>query len=398
MNARLIGVCAAIAGLMAAGLSTGTQIYYLLAVSLICMVALGFLSVVITLATVRIGLKGMKARVTRGDILNCVFTVRHMSPLPVASIRIMVDVPSATMPTQEIRVATPPFRERMFRHMIRCPHRGIYQAGITTVAARDLFGFFRMSKAIRSDRITMEVLPRETIGQSLTLAASDIGPEYRAQKNEDAASPSDIRAWQDGDSLKKVHWKLSMRKRQMMVRTYEESARPDTLLIPDLSAITAMTDEQLTLEDSVCESALAAAKAQLDAGYPVRMPLTSSEPAEIAGQHASDIQAFADALLRVKFDSPYAYEKVLIQMTGRMQRTGGAILVTAKLTLRVADAAIRMQQSGIRTRLLWVTDDERDEAMMLIARMRMANVDVRKVDPWYVEAPEPDEYDGDDVF
>jgi len=389
VNARLTGALAAMITLLAAGLSTGTRVYYLLFFVLLAMLVLGLASAVWTVFTVKIDMKGVRARVNRGDTLMTVFTVRHASLLPVASVRIQVNVPSSYAPMQEISVSTPPFAERSFRHMIQCPHRGIYEAGVTRISARDMFGFFCVSRKPRLKLIRMEVLPKVKDAAQMKLRSVDMGPEFLARASEDTASPSDVRAWQDGDSLKKVHWKLSMRRREIMVRTYEESARPDTLIIPDLSEITAMKDQQLTMEDCICESCLAMAKAQLDAGYPVLMPLTGAKPAEIQGRYASDLPAFADALLRVKFDSPFAYEKVLMQMMQRMQRTGGAVLATTKLTMRTADLAMRMQRSGVQVKLIWVSDDPRDEAMELVERLKMESVQVERVDPWKVEGRRP---------
>ena len=166
------------------------------------------------------------------------------------------------------------------------------------------------------------------------------------------------------------------------MRTYEETARPDTLIIPDLAEATALRDQQLTLEDCVCEAALSAALAQLRAGYPVRMPLVGAKPREIAGQFPADIAAFTDALLRVRFDSPYGYEQVLTLMLARFNRTGGAVLVTPRLTTRIADMAMRMQQSGVATRLIWISDDDREESMALIERMKMGGVQAVRREPW----------------
>ena len=389
MNGRLIGALAAMLTLLAAGLSTGTRVYYLLFYVLLAMLLLGLVSVLWTLFTLKIDMKGVRARVNRGDTLMTVFTVRHASLLPVASVRILVNVPSSYAPTQEISVSTPPLTERSFRHVIQCPHRGIYEAGVTRIAARDMFGFFSISRNPGMKLLRMEVLPKVSNAAEMKLKSVDMGPEFLARASEDTASPSDVRAWQDGDSLKKVHWKLSMRRREIMVRTYEESARPDTLVIPDLTEITAMKDQQLTMEDCICESCLAMAKAQLDAGYPVLMPLTSAKPQEIAGRYASDLHMFADALLRVKFDSPFAYEQVLMQMMQRMQRTGGAVLCTSKLTMKTADLAMRMQRSGVQVKLVWVSDDPRDEAMELVERLKMDSVQVERVDPWKTEGKKP---------
>ena len=184
-----------------------------------------------------------------------------------------------------------------------------------------------------------------------------------------------------------MHWKLTLRKREVMVRTFEESARPDTLIIPDLSEITALQDLKLTLEDLICEESLSAAKAQLEAGFPVRMPLQSARPQEIAGKSVADLPGCVEALMHVAFDSPYPYEQVLMLMLQRMQRTGGAVLATSRMTSRTADIAMRMQRSGIRVLLIWVTDAPRDEALEMLERLKMSGVQVRTVDPWQEDAP-----------
>ena len=69
-------------------------------------------------------------------------------------------------------------------------------------------------------------------------------------------------------------------------------------------------------------------------------------------------------------------------MLARMQRTGVAVLVTARLTAKCADLALRMQRSGIRTKFVWVTDDPREESLALLERLKMENVLVECVDPW----------------
>lgn len=386
LNARRTGMILFMATLLVAGLSTGTRIYYYLFFILAAMLLLGLVSVLWTLYTVKFDMKGVRSRVVRGETMMTVFTLRHTCLLPVSSINLTMSVPSAYAPSQSVMVTTPPFVSKTFRHMIKCPHRGIYEAGVTKVCVTDIFGMFTLSRDPHMKLIRMEVQPKSSNVPAMELKSIDVGPERRSRATEDNASPSDVRRWQEGDGLKKVHWKLTLRKREMMVRTYEESARPDTLIIPDLAEIAALRDQQLTIEDCICETCLNAAKAQLEAGYPVRMPLTAARPSEIAGQFPADAASFVDALMRVKFDSPYGYEQVLMLMMGRLQRTGGAILVTARLSTRIADIAMRMQQSGIRTKLIWITDDAREESLEMLERIKMSRVLVEKMDPWTAEA------------
>ncbi len=382
MNARLIGALAAMAALLGAGLATGTRIYYHLFFILLLLVLYALASVLWTVFTARVSMKGVRPRVERGERLMTILTVEHRSLLPAGNLRVMLNVPGASGGRQEISVAMPPFSRRSFRSVVRCPHRGNYEVGIAGLCAVDLFGLFEITRRSRRKLMRIEVYPKASAVAAMELRAADMGPEFRSRATEDNASPSDIRKWQEGDELKKVHWKLSLRKRELMVRTFEESARPDTLIIPDLSEITALQDLKLTLEDCICEACLSAAKAQLEAGFPVRMPMQSRRPQEQAGKTIADLPAFVDALMRVAFDSPYPYEQVLMLMLQRMQRTGGAVLATSRMTSRTADIAMRMQRSGIQVKLIWVTDAPRDEALEMLERLKMSGVQVEMADPW----------------
>lgn len=382
MSARLSGVLAAMVALLAAGLTTGTRIYYYLLILLALMVVYALICVTWTLATAKVSVKGARPRVMRGESLMIILSVEHRSPLPPAGLRVTLSVPGGSVMRQEISVETPPFARRNFRQVVRCPHRGSYELGVARITATDVFGLLELSRSGGKKLLRVEVCPRAREIAPMELRASDVGPEFRSRATEDTASPSDTRKWQDGDELKKVHWKLSLRRREMMVRTFEESARPDTLIVPDMGEVTALLDQRLTIEDCICEAALGAARAQLEAGYPVRMPLETKRPQELSGRSGADIAGFAEALLRAEFDSPYPYEQVLTLLQRRMQRTGGAILISSRLTTRTADIAMRMQQTGMQVMFIWVTDAPRDEALEMLERMKMAGVAVQTADPW----------------
>ena len=91
---------------------------------------------------------------------------------------------------------------------------------------------------------------------------------------------------------------------------------------------------------------------------------------------------FAETLMRVKFDSPYPYEQVQLQMLRRSTRTGGCVLVTPRLTTRVADMALKIARSGVRVRLVWVTDSRNSQSLEMVERLKMENVEAQLTDPW----------------
>lgn len=375
----------AAATLLVTGLSTGAGIYYLFFYLLAALFALSVITVLATAFTLKVEVKGVRARAVRGENIPLIITVRHFCPLPAADVRLRFAMPEADTGMNTITAFLPPFARREFRFVMRCPHRGMYEAGIDCAIVSDVFGLIEFRRRLRGQKVKVEVLPRIRAQAALELRAGDTGPESRSRAAEDASSPSGVRAWQDGDVLKKVHWKLTMRKRELMVRTYEESARPDTLILPDLSPINALQDQALTIEDCVCEICLGAARAQLMNSDPVSMPLTSAAPVEPAGRSIAEAAKFQTALARVRFDSPYSYEQVLASMSRRMQRTGGAVLVTPRLTMRIADAAVRMRQMGMTVNVFWISDAQRDEILALTARLKLAGVGARVINPWTAE-------------
>ena len=187
MTSRLALALIAAAALLATGLATGGQIYYLLFFTLLLLMLVSLASVLWALLTVKIEMKGVRPRVERGEALMTIFTVRHTSLLPVSSVRIQLNVPSAFSAQQEISVSTPPFKTKTFRYMVRCPHRGSYEVGISRLCARDMFGLFSLSKKSGMKLLRVDVSPKTYPVAAMELKASDSGPELRSRATEDAA-------------------------------------------------------------------------------------------------------------------------------------------------------------------------------------------------------------------
>jgi hypothetical protein len=156
----------------------------------------------------------------------------------------------------------------------------------------------------------------------------------------------------------------------------------------DASPISASRAQALDIEDGLCEAALSMALAQLRSDHGVRMPLVSAQPAELAGQNAADFPRFLDAMVSLTFDGPYAFEQLVALEMRRMQRTGGVVLVTSRLSAAIADLALRMRAFGMQVMFIWVTESARTEALELLTRIELGGVVTMKVDPWEGDAAE----------
>ena len=390
MNGRTAVFLLLTATLLAIALSTGTAVYYLMAAMMGMMALVGFASALTTLLTLKIGIAAQKRRVVRGETVAVRLTLRRRTMLPTGLIELEVSAPDDGRDMGRMVVDTVPLKGREYRYAVRCAHRGLCEVGISRLRVTDVFGLFSFSRRVKDTLARVEVTPRVSTVPAVVVQAGDENLRGRVRMTEDLASPSGVRDWEDGDSLKKVHWKLTARRRALMVRTFEESARPDFLILMDCAPVNALQSHVRTIEDVMCESAASAALAQMQAGYTVRMPLNTSNPSEISGQTAGEITYFLSALTWLAFDSPYSFEQVIALELRRMQRTGALILISTRLNASLAELALRVRQIGVEVQYVWVAESVNKDSEAMKNRLELMGVPVRRVNPWSDEPEKAD--------
>lgn len=140
---------------------------------------------------------------------------------------------------------------------LRFAVRGLYRVGTESVVFYDFLKLFRIKRKLRASgvvAVTPRVLrmeaPAQPARQEQESAVTAGGQETR--NDGDMAG---IRTFNEYDTLRQVHWKLSARLSQMIVKTYWENSCDNIMVLADLSAYEndPLTDRRLT--DCVVEIA-----------------------------------------------------------------------------------------------------------------------------------------------
>ncbi|NAZ88176.1 DUF58 domain-containing protein, partial [Kineococcus indalonis] len=119
------------------------------------------------------------------------------------------------------------------QHTVRSDVRGSYRLGPVTVRARDPFALVVASRPT-GPVATLDVLPR--VHRLADLSLGDLGGARGSSAGAAATtSPDDasIRAYRVGDDLRRVHWRSTARRGEVMVRSDEHPGRPDVVLLLD---------------------------------------------------------------------------------------------------------------------------------------------------------------------
>ncbi len=242
VEAQVNGRAAAfgLAGLtaLAAALSTGSSLYYLLALMMGMMLAYALVSVIWTpVHPPGRGSSALGAWWSRAG--NCAHRGGQAPvPVPVRSLELQLAVrETGRLPLG--RSSPAPFRYVKYESAFRCPHRGAYQVGVTRLQATDLFGLITLARRAGGQMARVEVRPRVSGEEAMALQSVETGAEHISRMTEDTASPSGVRDWIPGDSLKKCTG--SSRSQARAVGAHLRGVpRPDTLILVDLTPLSAL--------------------------------------------------------------------------------------------------------------------------------------------------------------
>jgi len=159
---------------------------------------------------------------------------------------------------------------------VRFPYRGNYEIGVSDVYIYDLFKMFRFT--VHEDLFwDIFVMPRRlTLSDKNEHAASDVNTESSKNiRGVDRSDVNEVKPYQFGDQQKNIHWKLSSKTEELMVKHYAMNSGKTVYIFVDLARHfkniyegTPYYDDDINeyCADGVIEIALALASRELRAG------------------------------------------------------------------------------------------------------------------------------------
>ncbi len=369
------------AGLLVTGITVDSAGLLYAGIILIVLVCLAALSLLWMAATFRCTVTASTEVLHRGDNAYLNLSLTHRCPLPsgICSVEAVVD--------QDRKFSIESVMDCGKALVMRIPaklnHVGSYQAVHSgEVILRDLLNLGEIRRSLGSGISRFTVLPNTFEMEDVALAVGDSGLDTMARATEDITNPTEIRSYIPGDALKKVHWKLTARKRELMIRKFEEPMLPDTLILLDTSPPPESGDREqdLDLKDCLLETAASAMAHEIEAGHEPRMPVRSRESVEC--DKSMGLVRISRVLAEVDFLENLTLPRLLMLETRRIRQTGAVMVVTARLDGESVELLIRMRRMGPTIRLYLATEQP-DSAGMLpaVVRLQSADVAVRYVTP-----------------
>ena len=361
--------------------ATGNPLLFMLAVLTALTTAFCLAGVLWASSTLRITAETSADTVYRGDDVTLRISVRHSGWIPIAPAALELDTLREDG-SREIRLKNQPGKNQRLEMQLHAEHVGVFSSGIKSCRVEDLLGIFERTIIPKETEYSLTVLPLTFRTEPLVMAPGDPGSETMARATEDLNAPSDIRSYQPGDAIKKIHWKLSLRKGELMVRKFDEPVLQEALILmdcsrpPDLGHPRAQAD----LRDALLETAASLFSDQIRTEHTIRMPLMGKHPTDADDRMGLPI--VFDLLARLDFTAADRFERVLLMESRRLGKVGCIAVITARLNGAMVEIMIRMHRAGPNLRLYLITFVPDDPAQApLTGRLLNAGIEVAYVTP-----------------
>lgn len=167
------------------------------------------------------------------------FRIENHSILALPFVEAQISIPQSNAvrcTERTVRLSMAPLTSYHMKNTVSFRFRGTYDIGVKCFYVYDFFRIFRARLDVEN-LTTVYVLPRrlrleETAAHAIS---DDTARTVRSPLVVDKLEVSDIRDYQNGDSLKSIHWKLSSKSENFIVKDYNTGTSNQTVVFCDLT-------------------------------------------------------------------------------------------------------------------------------------------------------------------
>lgn len=141
-----------------------------------------------------------------------------------------------TSQTHSVVLPATPFSSATVTYPLKSQHCGILNVDITEFCIYDALNFFHIKKSIAVHKeIPIYPSPKSTDNTVLSDLSNGCDDKENMKKGYDATEVSNIREYIPGDRLSDIHWKLSAKENNLMVKEHIQNTSKELTVFVDLS-------------------------------------------------------------------------------------------------------------------------------------------------------------------
>ncbi len=253
--------------------------------------------------------------------------------------------------------------------------RGIYDLGMVSVKARDILQMIEFKKTVHSQN-NIKVYPKIHKIKKLSFGNTDIYQD-EVNLNSNIENPfmiKDIRKYSPGDSLKKIHWKISAKYQQLYVKNYDRISGPGICFFVNMNAVNYDYDKDGIIEEQVVDGLVSMVNA-IRNDIDTSLFINAEDEISIQIRSAQDFNQLLERLLTLKSGGHRDFAYFMQKSVYALDRMNKLIVLTAVINNALYNELLRIKNSGYSVTLIYCFEDEAN----LTAELKRWGVDCLKM-------------------
>ena len=235
-----------------------------------------------------------------------------------------------------------------------CKYCGIYDVGIHKLEILDLFGLIRLrlpkSVLLRSDVAPLTVLPAVGTIPEVTFEQDFDDSETLVRSwSDDLSSIAQVRDWHAGDSLKRIHWKLSARFGSVQTKEFDKVSSQSVTVYADFSEHGLENEPAAELEDRLICVVTAFCQTALRQGVTLRLVGHGLEEIRLENIMPDDFRQLRLLLAGVRFGGTHELADIIAEDQQKSDTAGVSAVITSSPSDKLAGLLLTDEETHPRT-------------------------------------------------
>ncbi|HOM01459.1 MAG TPA: DUF58 domain-containing protein [Acetivibrio sp.] len=253
-----------------------------------------------------------------------------------------------------------PFKKKTFSYKLCCKYRGNFSVGVKSIEFEDYLGIVKfVHQPISIKNITVH--PRLVKLDSLKLKTDYLSESHALSNNrlENTMTFSDIRKYIYGDSMKKIHWKLSSKMNELLVKNFEGSSQTSSAILLDIKKNSHSFEQNSVIEDMLIEASIAVIYYCLSNWIPINLVYYNNKGFnDIEAKNPLEFQEIFNILSGVKFENDMNIKDVLnIYVKNNILKRTSILLFTSNLDYELYEEIYKTKLMGYNLSLVYAFPD-----------------------------------------
>lgn len=240
---------------------------------------------------------------------------------------------------------------------ISFPTRGYHTLEPVSIRVTDLFHLMYLESTYEPN-ISIKVYPKIYKLNKLTIGGVDIyknSKEIRS-RNEDPHTIRDVRKYREGDSIKRIHWKLSAKQEDLYVKNFDRISGEEAILFIDMHKSNFQHDSSGIIEEYITDFSVSIVKQVVERNLSIKVFLNNASGRYFEIDDKQGFDNLMDYLLEQKSDGNTELYTYIYENTYRLHRMNQIIIVTAEINGELAAALMNMGSTGYSVYVFYCSD------------------------------------------